>query len=350
MGGINFSNSSARQKFPSWTAPLTRYSFTGQVPGDVDPNGVGLISDAMAGNYALSGPQAFGGLAGQIPGGQLAGQQAQQLGAAATQQGYDALMALGGQGWNTLNQVNGLAGLVPNGMDASNYYLNRGVTPAVQGGNVQGAMGAGQQVVDRALATANQLPAEAYQRVVAEGLPEVRASYSARGLGTSGEAARGEQDYIQRTRDQLFQQDVANQIAALQTGANASGAAASQAIGAQNAAIGRGQLGLGASNAIPNQLGQFQDVAGAPLGYMQQLAGLQSAPLNLVGQGLNLYGQGMNLPLQYQQALYNYTRQPQLDLLTQLSGTQQSNARNWSFGGKSGGGTSVGIQAGGGGN
>lgn len=371
MGGINFSNSSARQKFPSWTAPLTRYSFTGQVPGGVDPNGVGLMSDALAGNYALLGPQAFAGLADQIPGGQLAGHQAQQLGAAATQQGYDNLMALGGHGWNTLNAVNGLAGLVPNGLEASNYYLNRGVTPAMQGANVQGATGAGQQlvdyalsgagsrVVDAALAAPAQFQTDIYNRALKDALPTVTASYSSRGLGTSGAAARGEQDFTQRLTDQFAQEAIQNRLAALGVAAQAqngvfsgagagAGAAASQAIGAQNAAVARGQLGLGAANAIPGQLGGFQEVAGAPLGYMGQFAGLQGAPLDLVGQGLNLYGQGMQLPFQYQQALYNFTRQPQLDLLTQLSGTQQSNARNWSFGGKSGGGTSVGIQAGGG--
>ncbi len=338
---VGFGSGSSRQRFPSWTAPLTRWAFQGNTPEEIDPNGTGLMSDALMGSNMLPGSVAFGGLAGNIPGAQLAGHQAQQLGAGATAQGYGNLMQLANMGWGPIGQTSQIAGLVPQGMDASNYYLNRGVTPAVQGGNVQGAMGAGQQVVDRALATADQLPAEAYQRVVAEGLPEVRASYSARGLGTSGEAARGEQEYIQRTRDQLFQQDVANKIAALQTGASASGAAASQAIGAQNAAIGRGQLGLGAANAIPGQLAGFQDVAGAPLNYMSQFAGLQGAPLDLVGQGLNLYGQGLQMPLQYQQALYNFTRQPQLDLLSQLSGTQQANSRNWNFalgGGNKGGG------------
>jgi uncharacterized membrane protein YgcG len=85
---------------------------------------------------------------------------------------------------------------------------------------------------------------------------------------------------------------------------------------------------------------------------MQSVAGLQGAPLDLVSQGLGLYGQGMNMPLQYQQALYNFTRQPQLDLLTQLSGTQQGNSRNWNAGASvmGGGGKSGGGGGGGGGN
>jgi hypothetical protein len=65
-------------------------------------------------------------------------------------------------------------------------------------------------------------------------------------------------------------------------------------------------------------------------------------PLDLVQQGLQNYSQGLQLPLAYQQALYNYTRQPQLDLLTQLTGTQQGQSRNWNVaiggGGKGGGG------------
>lgn len=174
-----------------------------------------------------------------------------------------------------------------------------------------------------------QFQTDIYNRALKDALPTVTASYSSRGLGTSGAAARGEQDFTQRLTDQFAQEAIQNRLAALGVAAQAqngvfsgagagAGAAASQAIGAQNAAVARGQLGLGAANAIPGQLGGFQDVAGAPLGYMGQLAALQGAPLDLVGQGLNLYGQGMQLPFQYQQALYNFTRQPQLDLLSQL--------------------------------
>lgn len=349
---IGMGSSSSRQSFPSWTAPFSRFAWTGAAPGGPGhtpaPEG-GLIGDYWQGQQAMPSDQAFAGLGGYIPAAQQAGGMAQQLGAGATQQGYDNLMALGAQGWGPLQQMQGMAGLAPQGMDASNYFLNHGVTPAVQGGNVQGAMGAGQQVVDASLKTAQQLPGEAYQRVVADALPEVRSSYSARGLGSSGEAARGEQDYIARTRDNLFQQDVANQVAALGTGASASGAAASQAIGAQNAAIGRGQLGYQAAHAPGDILSQFQGIAGAPLDAMQQFAGLQGAPLGLVGQGLDLYNQGLSLPLQYQQQLYNFTRSPGLDMLGAMSGTQQGNQRGWNFslgGGNKGGGGS----GGGGGN
>lgn len=339
--GLSFGASSSRQKFPAWTAPLTRYAFEGNYPEQIDPRGTGLMSDALAGSNAFPGYDAFGGLAGQVPGAQLAGRQAQQLGADATNQGYGNLMTLAGQGFEPYGNVLTMSRLAPQGLDASNYFLSRGAMPGVQGTNVMGAQGAGQQVVDAALGAYKALPPEAYARVVQEGLPEVRASYSARGLGTSGEAARGEQDYIQRTRDALHQQDVANQIAALQAGAGASGAAASQAIGAQNAAIGRGQLGLQSSYAPGSILGQFQDVAGAPLGAATQLAGLQGLPLSLAGQGLDLYSQGLQLPLAYQQALYNFTRQPQTDLLGALAGTLQGNSKSWNFGGsagKSGGG------------
>ncbi len=353
---VGFGSNSSRQSFPSWTAPFTRFAFTGQTPDGFDPekgnygtrSGYGLINDALAGASAFPSWDAFSGLANLVPNAQMAGSQGRQLAADATAQGYGNLGMLAGMGWGPLGNTMNIAGLTPQAMDTSNYYLNRGVTPGVQGSNVQGAMGAGQQVVDAALGAYKALPAEAYQRVVQDALPEVRASYGARGLGLSGEAARGEQDYIQRTRDDLFQKDVANQIAALQTGASASHAAASQAIGAQNAAIGRGQLGLQAANSIPGMLSGFQDVSGAPLGYMAQMAALQGLPLDLIGQGLNTYTQGLTLPLQYQSALYNFTRQPQLDLLSQLSGTQVGQQRGWNFslggvnnggGGGGGGGT-----------
>lgn len=350
---VGFGSGSSRQSFPSWTAPFTRFTFTGQTPDGFVPgesgtrSGYGLINDALWGSTALPSWDAFAGLAGQIPNAQLAGSQTRQLGADATSQGYNSLMALGGNVWGPLAQTQQIAGLAGPGMDVANYYL-QGVNRASGGTNVQGAMGAGQQVVDAALGAYRALPAEAYQRVVQDALPEVRSSYSARGLGTSGEAARGEQDYIQRTRDALHQQDVANQIAALGTGASAAGAAASQAIGAQQAAIGRGNLGLQASYAPGNILEQFQGLAGNQLGYMGQAAGLQGAPLSLLGQGLDLYGNALGLPLQYQQALYNFTRQPQLDLLSQLSGTQVGQNRNWNF--ALGGGNKGGSGGGGGGN
>jgi hypothetical protein len=410
---IGFGGGSQHQHFPSWTAPLTRYAYTGNTPEEIDPYGQGLMSDALMGNLQYPGSQAFGGLADQIPGAQQAGHQAQQLGAGATYQGYGNLMDYAQQAGGPVDQMMGLAGQVPgaygqaqasygnlpgaqanlwnqfaqgqqygntlgNSLERFGAGLPGQGAGAIGGQNVQNAMGAGQQVVNAALGAYHQMPADAYERVVQEGLPDVRASYSARGLGTSGEAARGEQDYIQRVRDELYQKDVANQIAALQTGASAASPAAAQAIGAQQAAIGRGQLGLGYGELGLNTLGQqsqtglgygqlglqqmmgqgqlagqgallpgqmlggLQDVAGAPLGSLQQAAALQGLPLGLVGQGLNLYNAGLNMPLQYQQALYNYTRQPQLDLLTQLTGTQQGQSRNWNVaiggGGKGGGG------------
>ena len=265
-GSFGFTSSSSRDRFPSWSAPFTRWAFTGNTPEEIDPRGNGLISDALMASNMVPNSMLYGGLGDIIANAQMGGLMGRQLTAGAMNQGYGNLMTLAGQGWGPLGNTMNLANLVPQAMDASNYFLNRGVTPAMQGTNVQGAMGAGQQVVDAALGAYRALPADAYRRVVQEGLPEVRASYGARGLGLSGEAARGEQDYIQRTRDQLHQQDVANQIAALQAGANASSAAASQAIGAQQAAIGRGNLGLNAASQIPQMMGGFQDVTGSPLG------------------------------------------------------------------------------------
>jgi hypothetical protein len=277
----------------------------------------------MFGAGAATPEQVFGGLVDRIGGAQQAGSQLRQLAGESTGYGYNALMDMAQRAFGPVGQTAELAGMIPGGMDAANYYL-QGVTGAAKGQNVEGAMGAGQQVVDAALGAYKAMPSDAYQRVVAEGLPEVRASYSARGLGTSGGAARGEQDYIQRTRDQLYQQDVANQIAALNSGAAASGAAASQAIGAQQAALGRGQLGLAASQAPGQILGQFSQVAASPLDALLAAAGLQSKPLEIAMGGGQAYSQGLNLPLDYQKALYEFTRDPSKTLLGSLSGTQQS--------------------------
>jgi hypothetical protein len=295
------------------------------MPEDYQPMH-GPFRDAMYGWGAGPVEQVFGGLSDNIPVAQQAGSNIRDMAAQGTGYGYGALMDLAQRAFGPVGQTQGIAGMAPDAMEASNYYL-QGVTGAAKGSNVQGAMGAGQQVVDKALAAYQAMPAEAYQRVVAEGLPEVRASYSSRGLGASGGAARGEQDYIQRTRDQLYQQDVANQIAALQSGAAASGAAASQAIGAQQAALGRGQLGLAASQAPGQILGQFQQVATSPLDAMIAAAGLQSQPLQLAGAGGQVYSQGLNLPLEYQQAIYEFTRDPAKTIMGALSGVQQNSSK-----------------------
>jgi hypothetical protein len=88
-----------------------------------------------------------------------------------------------------------------------------------------------------------------------------------------------------------------------------------------------GQLGLQASQMPGQILQQMQQVAGAPLDAMTQAAQLQMAPLQLAGLGGQVYSQGLNLPLEYQQALYNLTRDPSKAFLNSLAGTQQSSSK-----------------------
>jgi hypothetical protein len=296
--------------------------------------------------------------------------------AQATGQGYGNLMQLGQQAFGPVQQQQGIAGQIPNATEAANSYLGN-VNQAESGratwrgapqhyADANGARhrrhqrtehhrqsrGAGQQVVDAALAAPAQFQSEIYDRAVRDARPAIAASYSARGLGQSGAAARGEQDSVQRLADDFAQQAVQARIGALNAAANASGSAASQAIGAQQAAIGRGQLGLGygqlghdydtlqgqlygqqgqlglQGSQMPGQiLQQMQQVAGAPLDAMTQAAQLQMAPLQLAGAGGQVYSQGLNLPLEYQQALYNLTRDPSKSFLNSLAGTQQSSSK-----------------------
>jgi hypothetical protein len=281
--------------------------------------------DAVTGYDMAPASQIFAGLAEQFGNAQNAGRMGRDLMSQGTNQGWNNAMRYGGQANDATRQTQQLAGMIPNAMDAANYYL-QGVTGATQGHNVMNASGAGQQVVDAALNASTRFGPEMYQRVVAEGLPEVRASYSARGLGTSGEAARGEQEYISRTRDMLAQQEVQNRIAALGTAASASGPAASQAIGAQQAAAQRGQLGLQASQAPGQILQQMQGVASSPLDAMAAALGIQMGPGQLAQQGMQGFLQALNLPLEYQQAVYNLTRDGGKGLLNALAGQQQSSS------------------------
>jgi len=326
LGGPGGQNS--KQKIPEWARAFANWGFGGRIPGgSLNPNAdfpqQGPFYDAIMGSQAASPEQLFGGLANQIPGAQRAGSIGRDMVSQGTNQGWQNAMQYGNQANQFTGQAGNIAGMIPNAMEAANYYL-QGVTGATQGNNIIGASGAGQQVVDAALGSARQMPAEAYQRVVADALPEVRSSYSDRGLGTSGESARGEQEYIQRTRDKIYQQDVANQIAALGTAASASGAAASQAIGAQQAAAQRGQLGLQASQAPGQILQQMQGVNGSALDALASALGIQAGPGQLAQQGMEGYSQGLNLPLQYQQEIYNLTRDGGKGLLNALAGQQQS--------------------------
>lgn len=323
LGGPAGQNS--KQRLPNWARGVADWLFEGTSPGNTPD--AGPFADAIRGWGSASPEQLFSGLAGQIPNAQRAGMQTRELAAQGTSQGYGNLMNMASQAWGPVGQTQQIAGLIPQGMDTANYYL-QGVTGATRGNNIMGAQGAGQQVVDAALGAPAQFQSEIYNRAVKDATPYLRAASSSRGLGRSGQAARSEQDGVQRITDEFAREAVQARIGALNAAASASGAAASQAIGAQQAALGRGQLGLQASQAPGQIMQQFQNVAQSPLDALTAAAGLQTQPLQLAALGSQLYNQGLQMPLDYQRDVYDFTRAPSMALLQALAGQQQSTSKN----------------------
>lgn len=299
----------------------------GRLIGGQNPWSSGIYGDAFWAGTALPAQQVYGHdgpLTAQwnrVPQLFQAGAMGQGLTADALAQGYGNAMWGAQAGHNqALNQANLYNTLVPNLLQSSNYYLNQGVTPAIQGKFSSGPSGAGNRVVDAGLGFGADVAA-IQRRAIAEGLPQVRASYSARGLGTSGEAARGEQDYVQRISDALAQQAIDAKLGGLQAAAAASGSAASEAVGFGNIGLGRGQLGLQAAQAPFDIMGSMlagNNAALQGLGMGQQMQGY---PQQLMGMGMQNYFNGWNLPLQAFQNYIQTQRYPQNQAMTLLGGT-----------------------------
>lgn len=345
MGGILGGPGGSSSNFPSWTAPFTRYAFTGMTPGEGHggPPDQGLIGDAYWGGQAAPSQDIFGGLMGQVPNAQLGGQQIRGLAAQAGQQGYGNAMTIAGNALGPLQHMYGLGDLVPGGLDASNYYMGqvtRGIQQGLGGGGTTGVQHAAtSRVTDAALGQLQNagIDGDLYNRAADLLRPQVRAATSARGLGTSGISAGLENESMQQLADSFAQKAMQNRIGLLGTAASAAGAEGSERVGLTDAMIrqslGRGslandagRLSLAASMGIPSILQGFGDVYQQPLDASQTAMGLQSGPLALTGLTGQVYNQGLQMPLDYQQALYNFTRSPALSLLSGLSGTQLQNS------------------------
>jgi hypothetical protein len=237
--------------------------------------------------------------------------------------------------------ASGVLGLQGNGLNAANYYA-QSLAPAIGGRNTQGGSGAGHSVMQAGLGFGADLDA-IQQRAIAEGLPQVRASYSARGLGLGGEAARGEQDYVQRISDQMAQEAIQARLGGLGVAAQGANTAANEAAAFGNIGLGRGQLAAQATQ-LPQQvlnqmlqgyglagnvMGQAADQPGALINqYLQgQGQGLQNfgqmgniltqsgnqqfQPLQLAGLGAGVWGQAQQFPLDYANTLFQASRQPE---------------------------------------
>jgi hypothetical protein len=233
---------------------------------------------------------------GSLPDLFTAGGMGQMLTADSLAQGYGQSQWLANQGFGQHDQIGALLGLQTPAFGVANQYA-QGLMPAIQGSNVGGPSGAGNRVVDAGLNFGFDVDA-IQQRAIAQGLPQVRASYSARGLGTSGEAARGEQDYVQRISDEMAQQAIQARLGGLNAAAAASGPASSEAVGFGNIGLGRGQLALQGAQMPGDVLNQFlqgQQYGLQGLGMAQQLQGY---PQQLLGTGMSNFFNAYNAPLQ----------------------------------------------------
>lgn len=169
----------------------------------------------------------------------------------------------------------------------------------------------------------NELPnGDIYNRAMALLKPQVRASFSDRGLGSSGAAIKGESDAASQLADQMAQQSAQNRIGLLGAGAAGEQANASMTnalasfLGQRTGALQAGIQGALGGMQAPGQIfNQFQGATGAGiqniLGGLQGLSGLNLAPLQALGAGGQSLGQALS-PLS---ALYAGSRAPELQML-----------------------------------
>lgn len=327
MSSIFSGGPESETKRPGYTRPGGDFLGEGKYPGGAQ--GYGDLSGlgGYFGDVGLAGmfpyQSMYGGLQQNFPNVQAGGNYFAGLGLGGTGQGYGNTSFLADQGlgnarWATgiLPQTMGTLGLQNNALQAANYYAQQ-LAPALQGRNMGGGSGAGQQVMSAAQGFNTKELADIQQRAIAEGLPQVRASYSARGLGLGGEAARGEQDYVQRISDQMAQEAIQARLQGLGIMAQGANTAANEAAAFGNIGLGRGNLALAGAQmpqAVLNQMLQGQGLGMQNFGQMGALlsqAGQQQfQPLQLAGLGAGVWGQGMQFPLDYTNTLFGATRQP----------------------------------------
>ena len=210
MSSIFSGGPQSETKRPNYTRPGGDFLGSGKFPGDAQGYGDLAGMGGYFGDVGLSQlfpyQQMYGGLQQNFPNIQQGGNFFAGLGLGGTGQGYGNTSDLAQQAMQFGPQIQNTLGLQNNALAAANYYAQQ-MAPAIQGRNVGGQTGAGQQVMNAGLNFGADLQ-DIQNRAIAQGLPQVRASYSARGLGTSGQAALGEQDYIQRISDQMAQEEL----------------------------------------------------------------------------------------------------------------------------------------------
>jgi hypothetical protein len=313
------------QHFPSWTAPDTRFTWEGRVPEyNNQPITDGLIGDAywgtQPGGYSTQQwVQDMGALANSIPNAQQAGLDSRIINADELNNATGQTSGIAGASYLGANQNNWINSLAPQLFQSADEFAQR-VNQGAQGFH------AGLNDAWSNTATANQILGNVmdptaynplYQNAAALLTPQVRSSFSARGLGSSGEAINQEDIQKQQLADSFANRQFQEQLGAQQQQTGAVGQYAPLAGGL-------GSLGV-ASAQVPGEVynqflqGGLVNQQAYNLAQQNQLYPMQSLAL-----GMQNYNNALDIPLNYETALYNATRAPQLSLLGALSGTNQS--------------------------
>lgn len=333
--------SEGSQSRPGYTRPGGDILGQGKLPFDLsDPNALrgylGYLGDIQGGQGDFPIEQLFQGLgpltgqsiqAGQdiygrvSPGldqaGQLfgAGSQGMMQGANLNQALLGMSPGLFAQGMQDAGGVRGALSGIQSGLHTSAGMLGGAYnTAAQQFGN---AYGGANQILQNVMnpAAYNPMFQNQYQNQV---LPNLRASYSDRGLVGGGSAIQGESEALQNMSNQYGLQQFGEQLQASGNLGNIAGMGASalgnigqaygQNIGNLDSIYGNLSLGLGA---FPGQaLNQFMGAGAQGMqGYGQMMqqsgGGLQNLLTGAAG-----YGAGVNLPFNTASNLYGLTRSP----------------------------------------
>ncbi len=299
--------------------------------------GSGIFGDILAGYNAGPAADLFGGLAGQAGRvGQVGrgfGDQAEYL----SQRGINAGMGMNdwareganhSRDYNNLNGAfldqagrgwNSLMGLVNGGGQAGMGGLSR--TPGI------GPSGTA------ALAAANNVgpDSQLYKDTWNLMKPQVRSAFSARGMGTSGQAIRGEEDQARNLANDFAMRANQEKNAFLGTAANSEAANASLQ-GSYNSALAnmfgsRIQGALGATESPSRIFSTMQGGLGQGIQNIGAALGQYLIPMQMNQAGLSGFNAGYQTPVNYQQMVYNFLRSPQTQMLGLPSSTGQEQNR-----------------------
>ena len=342
---------SAGSKLPKWATdignvlfrdPAAAFQTAGEMLG---PSGYGAFGDMLSGYLAGPTSQMFAG-PGQDGGW---GDSIQQTRDASNYFANNAMNIA----QNAQPAMNNLNMMAYNGaQDSAGYnalngaFLEQGGRGFNQlmglvgqgGGGVQPPPTLGMGEVGRAALAASKdvgPDSELYKSTLSFMTPQVRSAYSARGLGTSGQAANAEADQARQLADSFAQRANTERNQYYNTAASDSAQYNSALANMYGSSTGAGanmygtqMQGATAATEAPSRIfSTMQGGLGQGIQNIGNATGQYLQPMQMNQAGMGNYGQAQQMPLSYQQSIYNYLRSPQTQLLGIPSGTgQQSNA------------------------